>query len=609
MLYSPDGGVEPYEEADVLIDWTPGVAEITPCPVCGADGDKPRRLVAHDRQDGGQAYPLHLCPACGCHFFHPMPAPHYEAPRDADGAVKFYVEQGAGIDVMLEPTAVLDAVPVKRYLEIGCGFGFSLDFASRSRGWECRGYDPGLPAGQGRAALGLDIRAEYFSPDTDLDAGAWDAILCSEVVEHVTDPGSFLRMLGRGLTEKGVLVLTTPNADGITPDTPYGALVPLLSAGFHTLLFNAAGLGRLLAEAGFTHVRMEETPYQIRAVAARVPLPDPLPAFDRSRYRAYLEGRCGQHPANTPLGAGYRHRLLKEWSNAGDYGRARPILADLRAAFLEVYGFDIDDPAGIPFPPPGTVPFDTLANRYPFNLTGVMYARAMIQMNADGDWTGAVRSLEAARTYAVLLRTALQSIGTDDGETEDVGNRALGDRLCALARVDAGEALTELARLRAAAGGGLADPVPAALLEQARRRMTVILVNAGRYDDALTLVERKDWDDGSRDMAAAADDAALGDGLSLLFVLGILALNHLVDYPAAAAVFGRLYEACRAAPSHGVARDLLWHARYHQGLALRYQDDAVGAAAAAHDLLAPSAAGWPPVPPAYRAWAEQNRVS
>lgn len=583
----------------MLIDWTAGADVTTACPLCRADGPKPRRLVAYDRANGGAAHALYGCPSCGGAFFDPLPQPRYEEGGNPEAAIKFYVEQGAGPDVMLEPTAILDQLPVRRYLEIGCGFGFSLDYAQRSRGWQCRGYDPGLLAQAGRTALGLDIRSEYLTAHTPLEDGAWDAMLCSEVIEHVHDPDAFLSVIRRALAPDGVLVITTPNAAGIDPSTDFGALLPLLSAGFHTMLFSAAALEGALRRAGFTEIRIGGTTHQLQAVASRRPLPAPAP-LDRARYRAYLADRVMLHDADTPLGTGFRHRLIKEYVNAGDYDAARAPLASLAEGWSKAYGIDLSAPQDIRFPEPGALDFETLAMHFPLDLCSVLYAQGILQLNASGDAAHAAHCFAAASAFGAILRKALQAMGTDDGETADLGARALCEEVIALARFDAEKAIGLHARL----GTGPWDKsvsLSAALLEQTRQRLIVTLVNAGSYDAAQSLVMETDGDPIPQD----ADAIAFADRLSLLFVVGVLALNYQSDHGRAAQVFRRLYDACRMRPGTSGARTLLWPARYHEALALSQAGRSDSAQNAAIDLLAPVKEGQPEVPAPYRAWAAQ----
>src|SRR5262249_52937564 len=120
---SPTGAGSGQEQGQPLthpmsVDWVDGCTRLRACPVCRAAGDKAVPLRA---AIPGSARPvsLLLCPVCGSGAFDDLPpAPDY---LPSAGAFQFYVEQGAGIDIMLGPLCRFPRERVKRYLEIGCG--------------------------------------------------------------------------------------------------------------------------------------------------------------------------------------------------------------------------------------------------------------------------------------------------------------------------------------------------------------------------------------------------------------------------------------------------------------------------------------------------------
>lgn len=584
-----------------MIDWRPGEPVEQSCPICSAGGAKPHRLTIRHTTGQGRLYRLHDCPVCGSAFFDPPPDGDYEQGTDAESYIKFYVEQGGGPDVMLEPTAILDLLPIRRCLEIGCGYGFSLDYGARERGWTVRGYDPGLFARAGREALGLDIRHAYVGAQgMPEETAAWDAVVASEVIEHLADPGAFLAEARGMLSAGGVLVLTTPNAAAIDPATEAGTLLPLLSVGYHIVLFSAGALKDALERAGFAHVRVEEEHHRLRAIASDRPLPATRP-LDRAAYERYLEGRTALHVAGTPLGDGFRHRLLKERVNAGRYREAEAILEALRQGWMSAYGFDLAVPEGIVLPQPGEATFTDLAERFPFNLCGVLHAQGIVQRNARGDAVGAARSFGAAAAFAARLRTVLQGMGTDDGETADLAANAQCERVTALAVTDAGEALRAWHDLRQVGSGASASVISAERTERTRGRLIVTLVNTGAYEAAATLVAEGD------DIPDGDGGENYGERLSLAFAIGMLRLNHSADPVGAAAAFGRLWAACRIDPA--AAPVLFWPSRHHEGLALERAGRMDEAREAARDLMtaSPAAGGGqlPEIPAAGREWAER----
>lgn len=108
--------------------------------------------------------------------------------------------------------------PHRRVLDIGCGQGGTIR-AFTVAGQDAVGIeiDPGL-AEYARLNLGqqknriqcLDILA------CDIDTlGTFDLILCSDVIEHVSDPDALIAIAARMLRVGGTFVLQVPNKDSI----------------------------------------------------------------------------------------------------------------------------------------------------------------------------------------------------------------------------------------------------------------------------------------------------------------------------------------------------------------------------------------------------------
>lgn len=123
----------------------------------------------------------------------------------ASGLIRF-VEGRRMRQIML----LIAAQPGERILEVGCGAGHIL--ASLPAG-ELYGIDLStsmVTKAQARLGTRADIRKgdALALPYAD---NSFDKIICSEVLEHVPEPGTALREIARVLKPGGIAVVTVPN--------------------------------------------------------------------------------------------------------------------------------------------------------------------------------------------------------------------------------------------------------------------------------------------------------------------------------------------------------------------------------------------------------------
>ncbi|MGW8376300.1 class I SAM-dependent methyltransferase [Streptomyces sp. ODS28] len=186
------------------------------------------------------------------------------------------------------------AVGPRTVLDVGCGDGSAAATAREAlRGHRLIGVDWSQDALRRASAHLTVVRGELTPPGLPFRAGAADAVLFSEVLEHLVDPDAALDELHRVLRPGGHLLLSTPNLAawynralllaGVQPVFSEVSLRgihgrPGSQVVGHLRLHTARALRGLLTASGFTVVRMAGAPYH--------DVPRPLRPLDRLACRA-----------------------------------------------------------------------------------------------------------------------------------------------------------------------------------------------------------------------------------------------------------------------------------------------------------------------------------
>ncbi len=491
---------------------TPPDLQAMQCPNCGVDAPKSLILTLDGQHRVDASRPLRLlqCPTCTCHFYDSQIPPNYADPEMNDhGCVPFYVQTGAGVSLITRPLAQAGANPGSNYMEVGCGYGFGLDFAVKSREWHGVGIDPAPLAEAGRDALDVAIELRYLRDD-DEARGTMDVVMASEVIEHVTSPAAFLRTLRAMLRPGGLLMLTTPNGDDIVPTSSPGVIVSLLSPTLHLVIQNTASFTLLLHQAGFAHVDVQVDSHSLVAFASDAPL---ILEQDERRirlmYRRYLAGRAEAFASTTDVFLGFAGRSFQESVNDGDLAAAAHAWALLLPACRERFGLDLDRIDALP-PALASCGLEEMARLVPLNLGGLLYARGIQRLGEGVPRPELEQQFSLAATAAAAMRRALNELAMEDGLTEDIGWTAAAEALLCAAAGGAHDIADRLAALSPAPTGGAA------------RRQAILgrafgnLVNAGHYELARGVVRRVGLVD-------AANEASMVDGdRDLMFSLAVL---------------------------------------------------------------------------------------
>ncbi|HEY1933313.1 MAG TPA: methyltransferase domain-containing protein [Acetobacteraceae bacterium] len=514
-----------------VVDWPsaadPVMVEMA-CPNCAAPGPKPLHLTINFATLPGSRRNTSVlrCPACTCLFYSSQIPPDYAEDAMLErGRVPFYLQQGAGLSLITRPLARVRTPACSTYAEIGCGFGFGLDYAAHAKRWSGRGIDPGGIGGLGEQMLGVAIDRRYLGDaEPELEATC-DVVMASETVEHVLSPAGFVRVLRSMLRPGGILILTTPDGAELRPETAPSVLIGLLSPGLHLIFQNRQSLLAMLEAADFRHIQVEKDGHSLVAFAGDRPLDlENDPAILRAEYRTYLERRAHDFPPRHELFLGFAGRALQEAVNDGVFDQARRALADMQRAAQTRFGRSLDRLGDWARATTG-VALEDLARRMPLNLGGVLYADAILRL-ASGEprATLGVRFLRAAAAAELLCR-ALGDLALADGMSEQIAWTARAEAVLCAAAGGAGDIVSQLVKL---------PPAPDAENGATRRqviaeRAFVELVNAGRRRLAADVATAQSFD--AADWANAEVTAARTDSQrDVLFCLAVLDSSH--DEPA-----------------------------------------------------------------------------
>jgi SAM-dependent methyltransferase len=275
----------------------------------------------------GKSYRLFKCDSCDLIFYDPFPEIDYEYHTDSIASLKDYVHLNSNIEGLI--SNLLNNIPdenCQTMLEVGCGFGFTLDFAKRILNMDVVGYEPSLYGEVGAEELNLNIKRKYLTLD-EVKERKFDIIFLSEVLEHIQDPLSFISLLKEGLSEKGVLILTTPDYKKLQKDLARPSELALLSPGAHVILFSENSLNKILKKAGFKYVSID-TVGSLIAVSSIQKRRWKIHENKNSLVRKYYQNVLDSVKPGSLTYIGILYRLLRNYVDFGNYKEANILLKE-----------------------------------------------------------------------------------------------------------------------------------------------------------------------------------------------------------------------------------------------------------------------------------------
>jgi SAM-dependent methyltransferase len=213
------------------------------CPVCRSASSKARPTVTINPHASVDVV-LRKCRRCRHMWIDPMPTQGFLTHLYTRGSRSVVgIECRTGENVLSWPEQlVADAINGDgKYLELGVGAGILFN-VMQSRGWICRGVEPG--------ASRLEIAGVEGALEDLEDESPFDVVVAIDVLEHISDPREALSRLRRMIAPQGELFGSFPRSTslrGMLQGSGWRMVRPF----GHVHYFSKSSARKILASAGF----------------------------------------------------------------------------------------------------------------------------------------------------------------------------------------------------------------------------------------------------------------------------------------------------------------------------------------------------------------------
>jgi len=144
-----------------------------------------------------------------------------------------------------------------RVLDVGCGTGSVSTHIMRNCGATLVGVEPDAARASLARSRGVDVKADFLTPDVIRQLGWFDIVLFADVLEHLAEPLQLLTLAKAALAPGGKIIASVPNIAhwSVRADLLRGRFVyrdcGIMDA-THLRWFTDANLRRLFEAGGLT---------------------------------------------------------------------------------------------------------------------------------------------------------------------------------------------------------------------------------------------------------------------------------------------------------------------------------------------------------------------
>lgn len=236
--------------------------EAQQCVACGSgDLERVYRTEEYEVYRCGQCTmaqaPENVAPQAGTSRIASSSTPDEKLDEYSAGFEKMKVRCLASMELRIPLLEKLRGAPLESVCEIGCANGVGY-FAFKERGIRWLGLDTNPRWIEHGRREGIPIEAR----DLDEVEEKFDLIYTQQVLEHITEPLPFLRMVKERIKPGGVFHVAVPNHDSFTSlkRRLLPAMTPheygFIQYPYHMRAYNKRSLRALLERAGFSQVEV-----------------------------------------------------------------------------------------------------------------------------------------------------------------------------------------------------------------------------------------------------------------------------------------------------------------------------------------------------------------